>query len=133
MLKKLFNILILFIVLGLVCFTLLLLNSHNCTLTFSTQPRSVAIGNDTLSQMIKEHVKQLREMEMTETPQKTVAPMNKTLGPCPDMPPKLVGPLHVEFDSTRTIDEVREDLSSRLQEGGRYKPPDCISQHKVGG
>ncbi|KAM8732136.1 beta-1,4-galactosyltransferase 1-like [Acanthopagrus schlegelii] len=128
MLKKLFNILTLLIVLGLVCFTLLLLHSHNCTLTFSTQPRSVANGNDTLSQMIKEHEKQLRwKMETTEM----VAPTKKTLGSCPDIPPNLVGPLHVEFESTRTIDEVREGLSSRLQEGGRYKPPDCISQHKV--
>ncbi|TNN84635.1 Beta-1,4-galactosyltransferase 1 [Liparis tanakae] len=54
-----------------------------------------------------------------------------TLGRCPDNPPTLVGPLHVEFESKRTLDQVREIISPRLQEGGRYKPPDCVSQQKV--
>lgn len=51
-------------------------------------------------------------------------------GGCPETPPGLVGPLLVEF-SKRTLEEVRVKVGSPLQEGGRYKPPDCISQHKV--
>uniref|UniRef100_A0A3Q2ZN11 Beta-1,4-galactosyltransferase n=1 Tax=Kryptolebias marmoratus TaxID=37003 RepID=A0A3Q2ZN11_KRYMA len=54
-----------------------------------------------------------------------------TLGPCPDTPPDLVGPLHVEFDTKRTLDRVREQVGSFLQLGGRFKPPNCVSKQKV--
>lgn len=56
----------------------------------------------------------------------------KTLEPCPDTPPDLVGPLHVEFETKRTLDEVRKQVGSFLQLGGRYKPPNCVSRQKVG-
>ncbi|XP_049422041.1 beta-1,4-galactosyltransferase 1-like [Epinephelus fuscoguttatus] len=55
----------------------------------------------------------------------------KTLVPCPDTPPNLLGPVHVEFNSTRTLDEVREEVGSPLRLGGWHKPPDCIAQQKV--
>ncbi|KAM9337557.1 beta-1,4-galactosyltransferase 2-like [Symphorus nematophorus] len=86
--------------------------------------------------MVKEHVQDLWEMttgdpkasqEATQMP----APTNKTLGPCPETPPKLVGPLHVDFNYNRILDKVRKEIGSPLQEGGRYKPPDCISRQKV--
>ena len=55
-----------------------------------------------------------------------------TLGPCPDTPPNLLGPIHVEFKTKRTLDDVRKDVGQLLQDGGLYKPPDCIAQQKVG-
>ena len=50
---------------------------------------------------------------------------------CPETSPHLVGPLHVEFNYSRTMEDVRTNLSSTLLEGGRYKPPDCISHQRV--
>ncbi|XP_043961093.1 beta-1,4-galactosyltransferase 2-like isoform X2 [Gambusia affinis] len=52
-------------------------------------------------------------------------------GPCPDTPPSLVGPLLVEFETERSLDRVREQLGSVLQQGGRFKPPDCTARQKV--
>lgn len=52
--------------------------------------------------------------------------------PCPDTPPDLVGPLHVEFETNRTLDGVTQMYGSFLQLGGRYKPPNCVSRQKVG-
>ncbi|CAL8292997.1 unnamed protein product [Lota lota] len=51
--------------------------------------------------------------------------------PCPLSPPGLVGPLRIEFDWNRTMNDVRKECSEHLQEGGRYQPLECISQHKV--
>ncbi len=107
MLKKLFKIVTLFSVLCLIAQLVLLFYRKNST-----------------------YIK-LWEMK-TEAP-KASQEKSQTLGPCRDTPPTLVGPLHVEFDSKRTLDEVRNVVSSNLQEGGRYKPPDCVSRQKVGG
>ena len=57
---------------------------------------------------------------------------NPTLEPCPETPPNLLGPINVEFKTKRTLDDVREELGQLLQDGGLYKPPDCIAQQKVG-
>ena len=60
----------------------------------------------------------------------------KVLPPCPENPPRLVGPLRVEFDWSRTMESVKAELKDILlqhatEKGGRYKPPDCVSRHKV--
>ncbi|TKS70367.1 Beta-1,4-galactosyltransferase 1 [Collichthys lucidus] len=68
-----------------------------------------------------------RLQEITRMPPST----SKFLGPCPDTPPGLKGPLNVDFDYKLTLDEVRKNISSPLKEGGRYKPLDCIAQQKV--
>lgn len=57
--------------------------------------------------------------------------VNKTIGACPDTPPNLVGPLHVDFDQPRTLDQVRKEVGFPLQPGGRFKPTDCVAQQKV--
>ena len=62
---------------------------------------------------------------------KTTREVQKNLSSCPATSPHLVGPLHVEFNYSRTMEDVRTNLSSTLLEGGRYKPPDCISHHRV--
>lgn len=137
MLKKLYNVLALFAFLSVVCCVLLLCYSKTSTLTYLTETYHVANGKDTLSRITKQRVDHFWEVE-TEAPKAseekigTPAPANKTLGPCPDTPPNLFGPLRVEFDYKRTWDEVRMEVSSPLREGGRYTPPDCISKHKVG-
>lgn len=84
-----------------------------------------------LERIIKQELKNLRNMMITE---KKVASDNlsKSLQPCPDVPPKLVGPLFIAFDQHRTMDGVRKEVGSSLQEGGRFKPPNCLSLQKVG-
>ncbi|XP_054893200.1 beta-1,4-galactosyltransferase 1-like [Poeciliopsis prolifica] len=68
------------------------------------------------------------EVSVTRKP---ISP-TKILDPCPETSPKLVGPLKVEFNTRRTLENVKaESSSSELQMGGRYKPPDCISRQKV--
>ncbi|XP_015830586.3 beta-1,4-galactosyltransferase 2 [Nothobranchius furzeri] len=54
-----------------------------------------------------------------------------SLKPCPETPPNLLGPIQVEFETNRFMDDVRKKVGSFLQMGGRYKPPDCISKQKV--
>ncbi|CAL8320796.1 unnamed protein product [Boreogadus saida] len=53
------------------------------------------------------------------------------LPPCPPTPPGLEGPLRIEFEWSRSMSDVRNSSRENLQEGGRYKPLDCIAQHKV--
>lgn len=132
MLKKLFHVLALFAFLSLACYVLLLFYSKSST--FDIKPYDVGNGNISFSSV--KTVQPVLEIK-TEVPKiskgefQTQAPTKKTLGPCPDTPPNLVGPLHVEFDKKRTLDEVRNTVSFGLQEGGRYKPPDCVARQKV--
>ncbi|KAM9399473.1 beta-1,4-galactosyltransferase 1-like [Salvelinus alpinus] len=49
---------------------------------------------------------------------------------CPDPSPHLVGPLRVEFSTPVSLDTVRKE-NPGLQEGGRYKPHDCVALQKV--
>ncbi|TWW53804.1 Beta-1,4-galactosyltransferase 1 [Takifugu flavidus] len=58
------------------------------------------------------------------------APMD-TLDPCPDHPQNLIGPFSVDFSHSWTWNEVRRKISTPLQDGGRHKPADCVSKHKV--
>uniref|UniRef100_H3CJM4 N-acetyllactosamine synthase n=1 Tax=Tetraodon nigroviridis TaxID=99883 RepID=H3CJM4_TETNG len=50
---------------------------------------------------------------------------------CPDNPSSLVGPLKVDFHRSRTWSNIRKEVGAPLQDGGRYMPRDCLSQHKV--
>ncbi|XP_036406960.1 beta-1,4-galactosyltransferase 1 [Megalops cyprinoides] len=54
----------------------------------------------------------------------------KELQKCPDTSPLLVGPLRIEFGSPVTLDLVKEE-NPGLEEGGRYKPKDCVALQKV--
>nr|XP_046227920.1 beta-1,4-galactosyltransferase 1-like [Scatophagus argus] len=135
MLKKLFRVLSLFALLSLACFVVLLFYGKHGTLTYLTKPHYAEGENDTLARMIKQRVQELWELNTKATEDKqavtqTTAPQVKTLEPCPDPPPKLVGPLRVEFNFDRTLDEVRKEVSF-LQEGGRHKPEDCVASQKV--
>lgn len=65
------------------------------------------------------------------TGEKTSLNDSTVLTDCPDTPPKLVGPLRVDFDFKINVDDLRKEFNGTLHEGGHYKPPDCISKHKV--
>lgn len=132
MLKKIYNILVLCAIFTLVCCLLLSFSKSNTIsyLSYKGKDALLNIAQNRTDQLWKELAEALKGVE--ETTWTTAAVRTTTLGPCPDTPPKLVGPLRVEFDKKRTWDEVRAETSPGLREGGRYKPPDCISNHKVG-
>lgn len=131
MLKKIYNILVLSAIFTLVCCLLLLSYKPDTIsyLSYEGKDALLNIAQNHTDQFWKELIEHLKGED--ETTWTTVAVSTTTLGPCPDTPPKLIGPLRVEFDQ-RTWDDVRAEASPALQEGGRYKPPDCISKHKVG-
>ena len=80
---------------------------------------------------INQTVAEDRLTEPTQTPKGKTTEVLTKLSSCPETSPHLVGPLYVEFNWDRTMEAVRTVLGSTLLEGGRYKPPDCISHHKV--
>ncbi|KAL1023693.1 hypothetical protein UPYG_G00044650 [Umbra pygmaea] len=56
--------------------------------------------------------------------------LGKTLENCPVQSPLLVGPLRIEFSTPVSLDTVKKE-NPKLQEGGRYKPADCVALQKV--
>ncbi|XP_051715645.1 beta-1,4-galactosyltransferase 1 isoform X2 [Ctenopharyngodon idella] len=79
--------------------------------------------------------RKLAEQKVNTDDIKLPSPTNATkpekkLETCPDNPPRLVGPLRVEFSDPVTLDLVRSE-NPALQPGGHFKPPDCIAQQKV--
>ncbi|XP_047205438.1 beta-1,4-galactosyltransferase 1-like [Girardinichthys multiradiatus] len=98
-------------------------------------PNVVAVPHGVVNENKKEFSwKFVDTLQVTElSHESNVIPDNSNvpLELCPETPPELVGTLHVEFNSKRSLEEVKEQVGSSLQAGGRYKPPDCISQQKV--
>ncbi|XP_038849693.1 beta-1,4-galactosyltransferase 1-like [Salvelinus namaycush] len=54
----------------------------------------------------------------------------KELVKCLDTSPLLVGPLRIEFSNPVSLDVVRKE-NPNLQNGGRFKPKDCVALQKV--
>ncbi|KAM9449665.1 beta-1,4-galactosyltransferase 1 isoform 1-T2 [Clarias gariepinus] len=54
---------------------------------------------------------------------------NQTLQECPETPPRLEGPLHVDFSEPVKLDKLLKNPELSL--GGRYMPSECVSQQKV--
>uniref|UniRef100_A0A3P8RW04 Beta-1,4-galactosyltransferase n=1 Tax=Amphiprion percula TaxID=161767 RepID=A0A3P8RW04_AMPPE len=127
MIRKLFCFLVALILLRLVFLAKVFINSKDSFLTSTAIQYLLANGNYTFSWRVKETEDRKVSQGTTHMP----ASMNKTLGPCTDPPPNLVGPLRVEFNLSLTLEEVRKEISRPLQEGGRYKPPDCVAIQKV--
>lgn len=85
----------------------------------------MANGTDGRSKTLKQQLDQFLEEHIEDLQ------AGETLEPCSDTSPKLLGPFWVDFHHDRTWADVRKKASVSLQEGGRYKPSDCISKHKV--
>ncbi|XP_059182998.1 beta-1,4-galactosyltransferase 1-like [Centropristis striata] len=129
MLKKLFKALALFTVISVASFLLFLCYSKNRAFNNFTKPVRTAKENSTLSRLsdLQTGAQNASKGQPQVAPTESIKP----LGPCPDNPPNLVGPLHVDFKTERNLDDVRKEIGVPLQEGGRYKPPDCIAKQKV--
>ncbi|XP_051796705.1 beta-1,4-galactosyltransferase 1-like [Acanthochromis polyacanthus] len=135
--RKLFTFLTALILLSLVFLAEVIFDSKNSFLTSLAFPYPVPNRKHTFFWKVKEtedpQVTQgTTQMQDPKVSQGTThTSTNKTLGPCTDPSPKLLGPLQVEFNLNLTLEEVRKKISRPLQEGGRYKPPDCIATQKV--
>lgn len=127
MLKKLFHAFLLSVAFSLALYVLLLSFSSSHTIYLSPSRKDGLL--DVLQQQVDTFWKERTGKQITRG---AVRLLHTTLGSCPETPPGLVGPLRVEFDFNRTWHDVRKELGISLQRGGRYKPPDCVSNHKVG-
>ncbi|CAJ1082369.1 beta-1%2C4-galactosyltransferase 2-like [Xyrichtys novacula] len=129
----------------MVCFAVLLFHNQTSTLTFLTKQYYKVYKTSIFSSLIKEEEQPVGEVKGENLPgsensekskisiqdvasMTSDAPAYATIGPCPDIPPKLVGPLRVEFDYHRSLDKVREEVAEPLQNGGRFKPTECVAQ-----
>lgn len=134
MLKVFSYILVLCALLSMV--TVVGLLFYNKSNYFADLPKAYILENATRSvfKSMKEELDGLLEKQSQDLiagKQAEEQATSPTLEPCPDDPPDLIGPFSVDFDHTRTWNEVRRKISAPLQDGGRHKPTDCVSKHKV--
>ncbi|XP_063768653.1 beta-1,4-galactosyltransferase 1-like [Eleginops maclovinus] len=129
MLKKLFKFLSFFAFFSVACFVMLLYFRNDSTFTPFIKLHHEVKVDKTVPQSTKGPTNGSLS-PIQEKSEKPPTP-RKTLETCPDTPPNLVGPLFVEFNSKRSLDDIRKEMGPTLQEGGRYKPPDCIARQKV--
>lgn len=103
---------------------------YNENINFDYLSKTHFLENEThlISKILTKHLDKMLEEEI-----KLLRDKNNTLETCPDHPPNLIGPFSVEFIHNRSWNEVRRKISSPLQDGGRHKPGDCVSKHKVSG
>lgn len=109
----------------------LLLFNDDRTSSFLPPWQKVKPSDVPQQQVFKFWKETIKEESRVQTTRGAVTPASTTLGPCPETPPALVGPLKVELNVDLTWPDVRKKVSFSLQKGGRYKPPDCISNCKT--
>uniref|UniRef100_A0A3B5LC26 Beta-1,4-galactosyltransferase n=1 Tax=Xiphophorus couchianus TaxID=32473 RepID=A0A3B5LC26_9TELE len=112
----------------LVFYSVMLYYNHNVYYGIPAVHRFAVNGDQTYSWKLQDNLKWI---EVSHKTTRMPRSPNKTLDLCPEMPPRLEGPLKVEFNTKRTLESVKAEASYSLQMGGRYKPSDCISRHKV--
>lgn len=134
MLKTFSQILTLCALLSVVTVVVLLFYYNSSHLIYLPQADFLGNATNSFSNIIKKQLDKLLEKQSyvlnTGQQAENLAPMD-TLEPCLDHPPNLIGPFSVDFSHSWTWNEVRRKLSTPLQDGGRHKPADCVSKHKV--
>lgn len=134
MLKTFSQILILCALLSVVTVVVLLFYYNSSHLIYLPQADFLGNSTNSFANIIQTHLDKLLEKQsyvlnagqQAEEP----APLD-TLEPCPDRPPNLIGPFSVDFSHSYNWDKVRRKISTPLHDGGRHKPSDCVSKHKV--
>lgn len=142
-LRRLFLMVVFFTLVRILFYAVNLLSTQSSLETFLNKDYIKVYSNYTFSWLMEEQ--ELHPaINNSEAPMRSSAPesvqegaqmptaADEIIGPCPDTPPNLVGPLRVEFNKTRTLDWVGEQVGSLLQIGGRFKPLHCVAQQKVG-
>lgn len=134
--QKKFNTIVMCVILSILCFVVLLHYNKNSSLNYVIERRFLGDKKEELSGTVDQFYS--INSKFQNSPEvfkvKTVKPVERsmTLGPCPDNPSSHVGPLKVDFHLSRTWSDIRIEVGAPLQDGGRYMPKDCFSQHKVG-
>lgn len=137
--QKKFYTIALWAVVSILCVVLLLhYNNNNSSLTYFIGRDYLADKKEELSGTVK-NMDQFYciKSEFQNSPKvfelKMAKPVYRrtTLGPCPDNPSSLVGPLKVDFHLRRTWSDIRKEVGAPLQDGGRYMPRGCFSKYKV--
>uniref|UniRef100_A0A8C7XG98 DP-Gal:betaGlcNAc beta 1,4- galactosyltransferase, polypeptide 1, like n=1 Tax=Oryzias sinensis TaxID=183150 RepID=A0A8C7XG98_9TELE len=62
--------------------------------------------------------------------QKSAETPAKSLEKCPETSPILVGPLRIEFSDPVSLEQIKSE-NPNVQQGGRFKPKDCVALQKV--
>lgn len=70
-----------------------------------------------------------REEEPKPPEEKNQEP-EKKLEKCPETSPLLVGPLRVEFNMPVDLELIKKE-NPNVQQGGRFRPKDCVALQKV--
>lgn len=137
--QKKFNTIALWVIVSILCIVVLLHYHKNNSFSYSIGRDYFGDKKEELSGTVKNmdqfyciNSKFQNAPEFFEVKTAKPADRSTTLGPCPDKPSSLVGPLNVDFHLSWTWSDIRKEVSAPLQDGGRYMPRDCFSQHKVG-
>ncbi|XP_029698854.1 beta-1,4-galactosyltransferase 1-like [Takifugu rubripes] len=104
------------------------LYSQSTVLNYSSPKDFMGNATVSISQALKKHLDELLEGEALIFKEEG---NNNSLKPCSDDSPNLIGPFSLEFSHNRSWNEVRRKISASLRDGGRHKPGDCVSKHKV--
>lgn len=139
MMQRKFHTFALWAIVSTVCVAMLLHYSKNSSLTYLTERSELGNENNQLSKTVTD-MEQFWDInsefqsaqEVFEAEPSLPIYRSTTLGPCPDTPSNLVGPLRIEFHLSRTWSEVRKEVGAPLQDGGRYMPRECLTEQKVG-
>uniref|UniRef100_A0A8C6M7T7 Beta-1,4-galactosyltransferase n=1 Tax=Nothobranchius furzeri TaxID=105023 RepID=A0A8C6M7T7_NOTFU len=121
-----FSFLVLYSLLCVLCFSMFLFYRRGCP-SGSFKERQAENTKTGFFWRIKERGQKNKSPEVQVKSTAGEEPLES----CPETPPGLLGPLQVEFETNRTLENVRKQAGSSLQWEGRYKPPDCISKQKV--
>ncbi|XP_072307441.1 beta-1,4-galactosyltransferase 1-like [Eucyclogobius newberryi] len=124
MTKRLFSLLLAFVFITMGAYLLILKRSGD-------NKDAISDRKDANSVPSHNTVLPLNGFWSNETEKKTAVTTLPVLPECPEEPPELVGPLLVEFNFMVNLDDLSKEYKDTLQDGGRYKPPDCKSKHKV--
>lgn len=137
--QKKFNTITLWAIVSILCVIVLLHYNKNSSLTDLIVRDYLGDKKEELSGTVKnvdefDSINSEFQISLEVFEVKTAKPVYRstTLGPCPDNLSSLVGPLKVDFHLSRTWSDIRKEVGTPLQDGGRYMPRDCFSQHKVG-
>ncbi|XP_062874469.1 beta-1,4-galactosyltransferase 1 isoform X2 [Trichomycterus rosablanca] len=116
----------------LLCFLHIFVTVLYYVRSLDSRPTFVQNPQQTLQiqRKLKEEVSVVTEELKTSPTVKYRNVTEKALEKCPDPSRLLVGALRVEFSSPVSLELVRKE-NPALQEGGRYKPKDCVALQKV--
>uniref|UniRef100_A0A8C6MC73 Beta-1,4-galactosyltransferase n=1 Tax=Nothobranchius furzeri TaxID=105023 RepID=A0A8C6MC73_NOTFU len=109
--KKVFAFLVLYSLLGVACFAIFLFYHKDCPSRSFPKARHAENIKAGFMWRIKEHGQVNEASEIWGNTSDGAEP----LASCPETPPNLTGPLQVDLETSRTLEDVRKQVGSSLQ------------------